>query len=1071
MKRAMIHAQRLRPLVPALQAALVVLSANCTTIALAQTAGLPLGADAAAWSAAHELPQGGRIVMSVSAGQAPADGRTALRVELGLFDAAGQPVTRPTRLRLDTSLGTLQLPADADRAIRPLLDLSAPGPRQTRAPQLDLLVKDGQATLWLHAPQTPGDAQLRARSGAVAVQGEVRFAPDLRPLLAVGLVEGIVKLGRMKRDANAPELIDPGFEESLRNWQHRSSDGERQFGGRAAFYVKGTIAGNVLLTAAADSDKDTRAKLFRDIDPNQFYPVYGDASTREFDARSRGRLFVRVDQDRSYALLGDFQSISDNPAQRLASYQRSLYGARSHLEQGPWRANVFAAHGRQRQFVDEMPGRGISGPYAIGQADALANSEQVEILVRDRTQPALVLQRRTLTRFVDYDFEPFSGRIVFRQPVPSVDERLNPVSIRISYEVDKGGERFWVGGADATLRLNEQLVLGLAYAQDDNSLAPYKLGGVNATLTLGPRTRLTAELAGSRGSSFYNQDALTLSSQGTAATAQSGQAARMELRHDGEQLQLRAHAARAEAGFQNSQGGLSPGRQELALQASQALSPALRVRAELTDTQDRSGTATDGAARRAAGLTLEWTMLPGLRLDAGLNQVRERQVAGASGFLSAADAQAGASSVGGLGSSTWSSFGFGGSSLLASPVMLAPATTGSPAITDRDYTSLRLRLSGEVTPALSLYAEHERADGDRQRSAVGADYKLDGRSRVYARHEFANSLTGPNGLTSDGSKSSTSAIGVDTAYMPGGQVFSELRKASTANGDEALGAVGVRNQWQIAEGLSATTAIERQQARPSAGSALDATAIALGAEYSANPLWRTGGKLEWRDSTLQDSTLASLGLDRALADDWTAILRALHLTQRGRATAAGNDETQARYQLGLAYRDTGTNRWHALARIERRSDDRRRAGGAGLNALDDSSRSWIASLHANVQPKREWTHAGQLAWKSVDETFSGTGDPVRSSWNGSLLGWRSTVDIGERWDASVYASLQRAQGARLRGLGAEVGYRLMDNLWLSAGYTGGRHSDVDLFSANQSWNGAHIRLRFKFDEALLRGKP
>ena len=159
----------------ALQAALVALSAGCTTMALAQTAGLPLGADAAAWSAAQELPQGGRIVMSVSAGQAMADGRSALRVELSLFDAAGQPVTRPTRLRLDTSLGTLQLPADADRAIRPLLDLSAPGPRLTRAPQVDLLVKDGQATLWLHAPQTPGDAQLRARSGAVAVQGEVSF--------------------------------------------------------------------------------------------------------------------------------------------------------------------------------------------------------------------------------------------------------------------------------------------------------------------------------------------------------------------------------------------------------------------------------------------------------------------------------------------------------------------------------------------------------------------------------------------------------------------------------------------------------------------------------------------------------------------------------------------------------------------------------------------------------------------------------------------------------------------------------------------------------------------------------
>jgi peptide/nickel transport system substrate-binding protein len=50
-----------------------------------------------------------------------------------------------------------------------------------------------------------------------------------------------------------------------------------------------------------------------------------------------------------------------------------------------------------------------------------------------------------MTRFTDYEFEPFDGRLLFRRPVPAVDELLNPVSLRVTYEVERGGEKAWVG--------------------------------------------------------------------------------------------------------------------------------------------------------------------------------------------------------------------------------------------------------------------------------------------------------------------------------------------------------------------------------------------------------------------------------------------------------------------------------------------------------------------------------------------------------------------------------------------------------------------------------------------------
>ena len=55
----------------------------------------------------------------------------------------------------------------------------------------------------------------------------------------------------------------------------------------------------------------------------------------------------------------------------------------------------------------------------------------------------------------------------------------------------------------------------------------------------------------------------------------------------------------------------------------------------------------------------------------------------------------------------------------------------------------------------------------------------------------------------------------------------------------------------------------------------------------------------------------------------------------------------------------------------------------------------------------------------------------------------------------------------MSGLGIELGARVIQNLWLSAGYTIGRFADVDQFSANTSWSGWHARLRYKFDENTL----
>ncbi len=170
------------------------------------------------------------------------------------------------------------------------------------------------------------------------------------------------------------------------------------------------MKGDYLLTLGYDSDKDGRERLFRDIQPDKFYPVYGDSSVKGYDAQSTGHLYVRVDKNKSYLLAGDLSTQSISQARTLGAYNRSLSGVKEHYSSGGQVVEVFASRSAQRQIVQEIPANGTSGPYEIRAGSFVENSERVEIITRDRNQPSIVLDTSTLSRFSDYELEPFTGR-------------------------------------------------------------------------------------------------------------------------------------------------------------------------------------------------------------------------------------------------------------------------------------------------------------------------------------------------------------------------------------------------------------------------------------------------------------------------------------------------------------------------------------------------------------------------------------------------------------------------------------------------------------------------------------
>jgi hypothetical protein len=978
------------------------------------------------------LPDDGRIQLAVLKDNLPADGQTPMRMTIRLFDGKGAPLSKPTRVTVEASGGRVQIPGRAtseEGADRADIDRLEPGTQ--------MVVDKGVAEFYLLAPASPGDVTVRVSSGPTEVVGKVTFLPDLRPMIAAGIIEGVINVRRFDLRQLTPARTSDLFEEELRRFQRRFNDGKGDAALRASMFVKGTISGQYLLTLAYDSDRDVRAKLFRDISPEEFYPVLGDDSTRGIEAQTTSRFYVRVDKNKSYVLFGDFSPPSaGGEARQLGAYSRTLTGVQGHHETGALRLNAFAAYDRTRQVIDEQAGRGISGPYVVSSPFGLTNTEKVEILVRDRNQPAVILKSTSLTRFADYDFDPFSGRLIFKQPIPSVDENLNPIYIRITYEVDQGGERFWVAGIDGQYRLGNRLEVGGSYVEDRNPGAEYKLGSANLTVKLGEKSYAVVEVARS-------------DKQGVG----SGNAARAEIRHSDGKLDARAFIARTDTTFENPASAISKGRGEAGLRATYSLNKATQLTGEVLHSEDR----TNGGRRSGAQLSVGYEFNSFLKLDVGLRTARETAQ------------PAGAFSPNAITPTTQTGTGFGllnnngtSSTGTTTPAFTTPinAQGSTQNAQPLETTSLRLRLTARLNDKTSVYVEGEQDldERDKHAAALGAEYQFAERGRLYLRHEFAKSLSGLYGLNAAQSSHATVA-GISTNVVKDTELFSEYRMRDAVSGRDANAAIGLRNLWNLSETVKVTTSAER--VHTISGSNQNAKAITGGIEYTPTPLLKTSARLEWRGDQGADNWLSTAGLALKVDRDYTLLVKNYYSLQERKGDGAG-DLTQERLMLGLAYRPVDHNRWDAIGRLEYRYED----DTALANPI--RRRAAIAALAASYHPSRPWTVTSRYAFKHVRERTPESS----TSYNAHLIGGRIGYDLTERWDLGAQANMLWSPGGSTRqyAVGFEAGYLMMENLWLSLGYNFTGFEDKDLTASEYTNRGAYLRLRYKFDEDLFASK-
>jgi hypothetical protein len=1023
-----------------------------------------------------------KIQLAAAADNLPADGVGSTDIRLQLLDNKGQPVKGEQLITIEVNGGArILLPGrltSESGADRGDIDRVTPG--------VQAKVMDGILSFKLLAPYQPDAVTVRVSVQGVSERIVVRYVPDLREMVAVGLIEGRLRSDKFDPKAIEPERENDSFEEELKGFSKDFNGGKTNLGARAAMYLKGKVKGEYLLTLAYDSDKDTRKQLFESVDPNAFYPVYGDSSLRTQDAQSTGKLYVRIDKNRSYLLWGDYTTQDPNPARRLSQYSRTLPGFRSHYEEGNAVVNTFVAQENFKQVVDEFPGRGVSGPYSVSNPNGIKGTEKVELLVRKRDQTSVILKTTALTRETDYEFEPFDGQIVFRSPVPSVDDQLNPVSIRISYEVDQGGKRYFIYGADAQYKLSERLTLGGAVARDNNPSTGQTILGANLALKLSKNTEVIAEVA--RSSNLINIDSNSTNSssnfQGRSGEFD-GNAARLEIRHADDQLRANVYGQRADNDFYNPSSGLNGGKQEFGGAATYKLNERWTLNGDFQLSKDK----VTGSDNNSASISADLKLTKQLTIGGGVRRVVQNalSVSEQSTNNCLTNGSAGSSYTGSVaGYNTGYGISQTGNQQIdpatGQPVVCNTTTNASTSTAeDVDRTSVfvraaykatdKLTVDGELqnitgtdpastaklglryaaTKAIDLTAEVQREFGgsDSNLYRMGADWRVADKTRLYSRYEYSHTYSGAYGLGT-GPLSKVFALGIDTQYMQGGSLYNEYRLNDSSSGRSIQNAIGLRNGWNVAEGLKLQTNAEHI-----ASSSGDSTALSLGVEYTRSLLWKGSSKIEWRQDSANTNWLFSASAARKLDRDWTLIAKEYYNFINPKN--GDKDTLQNRFQLGFAYRPVDNNRFDALGLYEQKTE----------NNADKDSTTNIISLRTNYHPSRPWWLTGRFAFKRVNEVLLGS---VNDSYTSALFGGRVTYDVTNRWSVGAITTvLLDKANSRQFAYGVEVGYTVMDNLIVGLGYNWRGFSSTDLSGSDYTNRGWVLNVRYKFDEDLFKG--
>jgi hypothetical protein len=235
----------------------------------------------------------------------------------------------------------------------------------------------------------------------------------------------------------------------------------------------------------------------------------------------------------------------------------------------------------------------------------------------------------------------------------------------------------------------------------------------------------------------------------------------------------------------------------------------------------------------------------------------------------------------------------------------------------------------------------------------------------------------------------------------------------------------------------------------------DFLAAYVGAMYNAD-VWSANSRIEHRNSDREERNSLLIG--------WYREPTAGHGLSAGMTLLQsdainGDDMLSAALKVGWAYRKADSH-WSFLNRSDLIYADASQGGQTLL--------SWrlINNFNANRRLGAAAQLSLQYAFKYVrsefdDDGYSGFTDLIGIDWRRGLA---------RRWDIGVNTSIYHSYQSAVvdYGVGVDVGFNLMDNMWISAGYNVRGFHDADFAQARYTAQGPFVRFSVKADQHFLK---
>lgn len=214
--------------------------------------------------------------------------------------------------------------------------------------------------------------------------------------------------------------------------------------GKLAFYLEGYVLGDVFIEMLVDTDNPGLLDVV-DIDPHEYYPVYGDGSVVNKDSAQHGRLYVAVRAGDSSAVYGRSQ-VHLQLGEFLDLHQE-LRGAYVDAAEDSYDLQALYGHTLSQRIREEYPDTprlpdenrdwekflDITGPFHLEYVPVLGDSERIYVEVRSLRNPNRVVERRRLSPS-EYQLDKATGRLEIKEFISWYDDQGRPVSLVVEYE-------------------------------------------------------------------------------------------------------------------------------------------------------------------------------------------------------------------------------------------------------------------------------------------------------------------------------------------------------------------------------------------------------------------------------------------------------------------------------------------------------------------------------------------------------------------------------------------------------------------------------------------------------------